>query len=138
MHAPPASICPFSNFKPAFLRKIVTNDFALRQGTWQPLVLDANSSATLKGAVASLMTDLERTLPEKYVEIDMNRPANTSSAPDIAVAAYKVGETTPFEQGLRHLMGVADLPAQTTAAETSTQESSIAQQPTTDENCTAG
>ena len=87
---------PFSNYKPSFLRKVVTTDFSIRQGNWQPLTLDANSTTTLQGAVTVLMGELERTAPENVIEIDMTRPANTSSAPDVAFATYKAGEHTPL------------------------------------------
>ena len=97
---------PFVNFKPAFLRKILTTDFSLREGRWQKLNLDSSSAVTLKNAVNVLMNELERVPPKNVKDIDTDVPANTSSAPEHAFVTYRAAEHTPFEVALRHLMGI--------------------------------
>ena len=97
---------PFDGYRPSFLRKTVTNDFALREGTWTPLSLDSANAIALRNAVVVLMNDLENSKPESIVRIDMDRPANVSSAPEVAFANYRAPEHTPFEKALTHLLGV--------------------------------
>jgi hypothetical protein len=97
---------PFENYRPEFLRKILTTDFFLREGVWERLHLDSNNAQTLKSAVSVLMSELERVPTENVREIDMSLPANSSSAPDAAFITYRASERTPFEQALRHLMGI--------------------------------
>lgn len=97
---------PFVNFRPEFLRKIVTTDFSLREGRWQKLNLDSSSAVTLKNAVDVLMAELERVTPDKIKDIDLSMPANTSSAPEYAFTTFRAPERVPFEAALRHLMGI--------------------------------
>jgi len=97
---------PFENYKPKFLRKTVTNDFALREGSWQPLSLDSANAVALRNAVVVLMNDIENSKPENIQRIDMDRPANVSSAPEVAFANYRAAEHTPFEAALTHLLGI--------------------------------
>ena len=104
---------PFAEFKPSYLRSMVTTDFALRQGNWKQLELDGNGVETLKNAVNGLLGVVERTADEDLVEIDTEQPANTTSAADIAFTVYKTSENTPFEKGLRHLLGLKALETQT-------------------------
>jgi hypothetical protein len=97
---------PFENYRPDFLRKILTTDFLLREGLWERLHLDSNNAETLKSAVGVLMSELERVPAASVKEIDMSLPANSSSAPDAAFITYRASERTPFEQALRHVMGI--------------------------------
>jgi hypothetical protein len=97
---------PFANYRPEFLRKILTTDFSLREGQWEKLNLDSSSAETLKNAVTVLMTELERVPVENVKEIDMTVPANSSSAPDVAFTTFRAPDNTPFEYALRHLMGI--------------------------------
>ncbi len=99
---------PFDGFRPAFLRKTMTNDFALRQGAWTPLSLDSANAVALRNAVLVLMNDIEHSNPESIKQIDMSAPANTSSAPDVAFANYRAPEHTPFELALSHLLGITN------------------------------
>ena len=97
---------PFVNYRPEFLRKILTTDFSLREGHWAKLNLDSSSAVTLRNAVNVLMAELERVLPRNVQEIDICVPANTSSAPEVAFKTFRAAENTPFEVALRHLMGI--------------------------------
>ncbi len=97
---------PFVNYRPEFLRKVLTTDFALREGSWQRLNLDNASSGVLKNSVHVLMTELERAQPSQIKEINMEMPPDTSTTPQHAVVMYRAPERTPFEVALRHLMGV--------------------------------
>ncbi len=97
---------PFVDFRPKFLRKILTTDFLLREGRWEKLALDSSSAVTLHEAVKVLMKELERVPLKSVVEIDMDSPANTSSAPSVAFTPYRAPERVPFETALRHLMGL--------------------------------
>jgi hypothetical protein len=97
---------PFANYRPEFLRKILTTDFLLREGLWEKLNLDSSSAETLRNAVTVLMTELERVPTENVKIIDMSVPANSSSAPDVAFTTFRAPDNIPFELALRHLMGI--------------------------------
>jgi hypothetical protein len=97
---------PFDGYRPQFLRKTITNDFALRAGTWKAVPLDNNQAVALRQAAAKALEACEKTDPAVLETIDMNRVANTSSAPDLAFATYIAPEHTPFEAAVIHLMGI--------------------------------
>lgn len=98
---------PFENFRPQFLRKTVTNDFALRTGSWKAVPLATSNAVMLRDAAVRVLDSVEKMQPELIQMIDMARPSNITSAPDVATAAYRADEHTPFEQALVHLMGCA-------------------------------
>ncbi len=96
---------PFENFRPQFLRKAVTNDFSLRTGAWKSVALTNGNAVALRAAAVAVLDSVEKMNPEDIRTIDMDRPTNVSSAPDIACAAYRADEHTPFEKALVHLIG---------------------------------
>jgi hypothetical protein len=104
---------PFEGYKPNFLRKICTNDFALRQGQWIPLGLDSANAVALRNAVVVLMNDIETSKPESIVRIDMDAMPNLSTATEAACVNYKAQEHTPFEKALVHLLGLDTSSAKT-------------------------
>jgi hypothetical protein len=97
---------PFEGFKPNFLRKTVTNDFALRQGAWKPLSLDSANAVALRNAVVVLMNDIEMSKPESIQRIDLGQPPDLRTTTEAACINYRAPERTPFEQALCHLLGV--------------------------------
>ena len=96
---------PFESYRPQFLRKTVTNDFSLRTGKWKSVELTNNNAVVLRNAAVKVLDSVEKMQPEAIKKIEMDRPTNISSAPDVACATYRADEHTPFEQALMHLMG---------------------------------
>ncbi len=97
---------PFEGYRPQFLRKTVTNDFSLRIGAWKPVSLESNNAVILRNAAIKVLESVEKTDPAQIETIDMQRPGNTSSAPDVALAVYRADDHTPFEKALVQLMGI--------------------------------
>jgi len=84
----------------------VTNDFALRAGTWKTIPLESNNAVAIRNSAIKVLETVEKMDPEAIQTIDMERPSNISSAPDVAQTTYRASEHTPFEQALVHLLGV--------------------------------
>jgi hypothetical protein len=104
---------PFDGFKPHFLRKTVTNDFALRQGAWKPLSLDSANAVALRNAVVVLMNDIEMSKPESIQRIELAQSPDLRTSTEAACTNYRAPEHTPFEHALCHLLGVENSPATT-------------------------
>jgi len=97
---------PFANYRPTYLRKLLTTDLPLREGRWRSVTIDHPNATVLGSAVETLIRDFEKIDPAQVVEINMNRPTNISSAPEIASATYRTPEHTPIERALAHLVGL--------------------------------
>jgi hypothetical protein len=97
---------PFEGFRPQFLRKSVADsDFALRTGMWPVVSLENGHAAALRQAASKALAACEKADPATMKTIVLDRPANTSSAPDLATITYLAPENAPFERALVHLMG---------------------------------
>ena len=104
---------PFEGFKPSFLRKTVTNDFALRLGAWKPLSLDSANAVALRNAVVVLMNDIEMSKPENIQRIDLSAAPDLRTSTEAACTNYRAPEKAPFEQALCHLLGIESRTATT-------------------------
>jgi hypothetical protein len=97
---------PFDGFRPQFLRKSVADsDFALRTGVWAAVSLDNGHATALRQAATKALSACEKADPATMEMINMDRPANTSSAPDLSTITFHAPENTPLERALVHLMG---------------------------------
>lgn len=97
---------PFQGYRPTFLRKVVTTDMGLRTGSWRALTIDQASTMTLNTAVNALLKDFDKLTPEAVKEIEMHRPTNVSSSPDVSSATYAAPANVQFEKALGHVVGL--------------------------------
>lgn len=97
---------PFEGFRPQFLRKSVADsDFALRTGIWSTVSIENGHATALRQAATKALGACEKADPSTMETINLDRPANTSSAPDLSTITYRAPENIPFERAIVHLMG---------------------------------
>jgi hypothetical protein len=97
---------PFQGYRPTFLRKMITTDFPMREGRWTPLELKNAGAQTLRSAVTVLLRDFEKLNESAVKEVEMRRPTNASSSPEVSAITYSSPENVQFEKALSHLVGL--------------------------------
>jgi hypothetical protein len=97
---------PFQGYRPTFLRKMITTDFPMREGRWTPLEIKNAGAQTLRSAVTVLLRDFENLNESAIKEVEMRRPTNASSSPEVSAITFSSPENVQFEKALGHLVGL--------------------------------
>jgi hypothetical protein len=97
---------PFQGYRPTFLRKMITTDFPMREGRWTPLEIKNAGAQTLRSAVTVLLRDFDNLNESAIKEVEMRRPTNASSSPEVSALTFASPENIQFEKALAHLLGL--------------------------------